>query len=130
MGHPNEDRLRELYAVFANGDLAGFLAGCSDDVQFTVPGNTQGSDTFSKAQFPDWIVSVLEQTGGTFKEKVLEVIANDEHGILMLHHSFVREGIPREYGTAHVVGLRDGVITSWKEWPGSMPEFEEAWGTK
>lgn len=34
MSHPNEDRLRALYATFANGDLAGFLDRCTDDVTF------------------------------------------------------------------------------------------------
>lgn len=130
MSHPNEDRLRHLYAVFAHGDLAGFLDGCTDDVRFTVPGNTPGSGTFTKESFPEWITGVLGQTGGTFREDVLDVFANDEHGILLLHHEFDRDGEHRSYETAHVCGLRDGLICSWEERPGSMSEFEAAWGTR
>ena len=128
MAHPNEERLRDLYAVFAKGDLPGFLEGCTDDVTFTVPGNTPGSGTFTKATFIDWIVGVLGQTGGTFREDVLDVFANDEHGVLLLHHEFDRDGAHREYETAHVVTLRDGRIASWEERPGSLREFEDAWG--
>jgi hypothetical protein len=29
MAHPNEERLRDLYATFAKGDLQGFLDGCT-----------------------------------------------------------------------------------------------------
>src|SRR5205823_5782963 len=101
MAHPNEDRLRALYGVFAQGDLPGFLAGCTDDVTFTVPGNTPGSGTFTKATFVDWITGVLGQTAGTFREDVLDVFANDDHGILLLHHAFDRDGAQRSYETAH-----------------------------
>jgi ketosteroid isomerase-like protein len=43
--HPNEERLRDLYAKFAQGDLPAFLDGCTDNVRFTVPGNPPGSGT-------------------------------------------------------------------------------------
>ena len=130
MGHPNEQRLRDLYAIFAKSDLDGFLAGCTDDVTFTVPGNTPGSGVFTKGEFPEWIVGVLGQTEGTFQEHVLDVFANDEHGLLLLHHEFDRGGQHREYRTAHICELRDGKIASWTEFPGSLAEFEEAWGTR
>src|SRR4051812_16555030 len=129
MPHSMEDRLRRLYAVFASGDLNGFLAGCTDDVTFTVPGNTPGSGTFTRSTFMEWITGVLAQTNGTFREDVLDVFANDEHAILLLHHSFQRDGKQRDYDTAHICTLRDGLIATWEERPGSMSEFEAAWGT-
>jgi steroid delta-isomerase-like uncharacterized protein len=128
MSHPNEDRLRELYAIFAKGDVEGFLAGCTDDVVFTVPGRTPGSGTVTKATFLEWIGGVIGATAGTFQEHVLDVVANDEHGILQLHHEFDRDGAHREYRTAHVVEFRDGKIARWEEQPGSIQEFESAWG--
>lgn len=130
MGHPNEQRLRDLYAIFAKGDLQGFLDGCADEVTFTVPGNTPGSGVFSKADFGQWISGVLGQTGGTFQEHVLDVFANDDHGILLLHHEFDRDGKHREYRTAHICDLKDGKIATWTEFPGSLREFEDAWGTR
>ena len=99
MSHPTEDRLRRLYASFAGGNLAGFLAGCTDDVTFTVPGDTAGSGVFTKDSFVEWITGVIGMTGGTFREDVLDVFANDEHGVLLLHHTFDRDGRPRAYGT-------------------------------
>jgi len=128
MAHPNEDHLRDLYAAFARGDLQGFLDGCTEDVSFTVPGNTPGSGVFTKADFVHWISGVIGQTNGTFQEHVLAVFANDEHGVLLLHHEFDRDGEHREYRTAHICELRDGQIAEWTEHPGSLREFEEAWG--
>ena len=130
MAHPNEDRLRDLYAIFAKGDLQGFLDGCTDDVTFHIPGRTPGSGVFTKAAFPEWITGVLGATGGTFQEHVLDVYANDDHGVLLLHHEFDRDNVHRSYETAHACILRDGRIARWEERPGSLAEFEAAWGTE
>jgi ketosteroid isomerase-like protein len=130
VGHPKEERLRELYATFAKGDLQGWLDGCTDDVTFHVPGNTPGSGVFTKATFTEWITGVLAATEGTFQEHVLDVFANDDHGVLELHHEFDRAGAHRSYLTAHAVEFRDGLISRWEERPGSMAEFEAAWGVR
>ncbi len=130
MAHPKEDRLRVLYASFAQGDLQAFLGGCTDDVTFTVPGNTPGSGNFTKATFVEWITGVLGQTGGTFQEHVLDVFANDDHGVLLLVHEFDRDGRHREYRTAHMCTFRGDQIASWTEHPGSLREFEDAWGSR
>jgi ketosteroid isomerase-like protein len=129
MMHPNEIQLRDLYATFAKGDLAGFLEGCTDDVTFTVPGTTFLSGVFTRETFVAWITSVMVASGGTFREEVLDVFANDQHGILLLRHEFDREG-KREYRTAHICELKGGKIARWTEHPGSQAEFEAAWGTR
>jgi ketosteroid isomerase-like protein len=130
MAHPNEKLLRDAYAAFGQGDIAPFLDACADNVTITVPGNTPGSGKFSKAEFPEWIMGVLEPTGGTFREEILELTANDDGAILLLDHQFDRDGKHRQYFTAHVVQFTDGKISSWTEMPGSLHEFEEAWGTR
>ncbi len=71
----------------------------------------------------------IGQTGGSFQKHVLDVFANDEHGALLLHHEFGRDGQHREYRTAHICQLRDGKSAGWAEHPGSLAEFEQAWGT-
>jgi hypothetical protein len=103
MSHPNEDRLRDLYTAFATQ---------RDLTQLT---------------FTEWITGVLGQTGGRFQEHVLDVFANDEHGILTLHHEFNRDRSHREYLTAHAVQFEDRRICAWEERPGCMAEFEAAW---
>jgi ketosteroid isomerase-like protein len=128
MPHPNETTLHDLYAVFAKGDIPGFLDGCTDDVTFTVPGNAAVSGAFKKPTFGELLAPVMERSGGTFQEDVLDVFANDDHGVLLLLHRFERDGEPRSYRTAHIIEFRDGKIASWEEHPGSVAEFEAAWG--
>ncbi|HWW45193.1 MAG TPA: nuclear transport factor 2 family protein [Acidimicrobiia bacterium] len=130
MGHANEDRLRQLYALFAQGDLGGFLAGCTDDVSFAVPGYATVSGTYSRDEFPAWIGSIAERTSGTFREDIVDVVANDERGVLLLVHTFERDGTRHEYQTAHLIHFEGGRIARWVEHPGSMHEFEDAWGRR
>jgi ketosteroid isomerase-like protein len=53
VAHPNETMLRDLYAKFAQGDIAGFLDGCTDSATFTVPGKAAVSGSFAKSTFMD-----------------------------------------------------------------------------
>ena len=130
MAHANEEVLRDLYAIFAKGDMQGFLAGCTDDVSFSVPGTAAVSGEYTKGTFLDLIAPVMELSGGSFNEEVIDVFANDDHGVLLLRHSFTRADEPRDYLTAHIVTMRDDKIATWREYPGSLKEFEEAWGPK
>lgn len=54
---------------------------------------------------------------------MLDVFANDDHALMLLHHAFDRDGEHREYGTAHIPELRDGSISKGTEqtllWPSS-----------
>jgi ketosteroid isomerase-like protein len=128
--HPHEALLRDLYATFASGDLPGFLSGCTDDVTFTVPGDAAVSGTYDRDTFLGMIGVVMERSAGTFQEDVLDVFANDDHGALLLHHRFERDGLPQAYETTHVVTFAGDKLASWREHPGSMTEFEAAWGPR
>jgi ketosteroid isomerase-like protein len=130
MSHPNEERLRDLYEKFGKGDIAGFLAGCTEEVRFSVPGDTVVSGTYTKPTFNDLVTRVMERSGGTFREEAVEVVANDRHGVLVLDHSLRRDGIERSYRTSHLVEFANGRISSWLECPGSLTEFEDAWGPR
>jgi ketosteroid isomerase-like protein len=130
MSHSNEEVLRDLYAVFAKGDIEGFLDGCTDDVTFTVPGHAAVSGSYTKATFTDLISVVMGRSGGTFQEDLVDVFANDEHGAIVLIHRFDRDGTPRTYQTTHVVTFDGEKLATWAELPGSLAEFETAWGPK
>ena len=92
MSHSNEDALRDLYAIFAKGDLAGFLDGCTDDVTFTVPGRASVSGAYTKSTFMDLINIVMGRSGGTFQEDLIDVFANDEQAILIARLDNLEKG--------------------------------------
>jgi ketosteroid isomerase-like protein len=129
MAHPNESRLLELYGMLARGDVDGFLAACTDDIVFTVPGNAAVSGTWTKWTFRRMLVPAATVSGGTLRQTITHVIANDDQGMLLLDHRLEREGRPHAYRTAHIVRFRGSLLCAWTEHPGSLAELEEAWGS-
>jgi hypothetical protein len=59
----------------------------------------------------------MEGSGGTFREEVVDVFANDDHGVLLLLHTFERDGVHREYRTAHIIEF-GGTAISMDRAPG------------
>jgi ketosteroid isomerase-like protein len=126
--HPNEIRLRQLYRGLDTGDLDAFLAGCTDDVTFLVPGLTPVSGLYTKASFEAMLAPVINESPAMFLQHLLAVAANDDDAIVLLFHRFSRHGQVRQYRTAHKLVLRDGLVAAWEEHPGCRAEFEAAWG--
>lgn len=129
--HPHESMLRDAYARFAQGDLAGFLAHCTDDITFRVPGHTPVSGLFSREQFlSSFISTVMDITKGTFRETVTDVVANDTRGVVVAQHEFDRDGKRRHYNTLHLYRILHGKLASFEEFPEDLHAFEEAWGRR
>ena len=126
--HDHDRILRDAYAAFARGDLEGYLAHCTPDITFTVPGHNKVSGVYSRAEFgPDMIRKVMQVTKGTFVETVLDVFTSARGGIVQAHHVFEADGTKREYRTYHVYDIRDGKLASFLEVPEHFPTFQEAW---
>lgn len=128
MAHPKEELLTELYRRFSQGDLPGVLAMCGDATEFHVPGAAPFSGVYTKETFPGMIMQVMQISGGTFGERPVTIIANDDHGIAVLDHWLERDGKRIEYRTDHLWQFRGDKVSRWEERPGSMAEFEAAWG--
>ncbi len=128
MGHPNEEMLRSAYAAFARGDLDGYLQHCTEGITFRVPGRGPVAGTYSRAQFWEpFIRSVIELTGGTFRETVLDVVANDRRGVVLAEHTFEHKGRSVTYRTAHIYRIEEGKLAEFVEYPEDLYQFDAAW---
>ena len=128
MTHQNEQMLLDAYSAFARGDLEGYLANCTEDITFSVPGRGQVAGQYSRADFgPGLIGKVMQVTNGTFKETVDDVIANHERGCVLATHEFDRDGKHFQYQTAHIYRIRDGKLADFLEYPADLYAFDEAW---
>ena len=128
MAHPHEELLRRAYADFARGDLAAYLSVCTDAITFRVPGRSVVAGTYDRGQFISGLIAkVMEATGGTFRETVLDVIANDTRGVVLAHHEFERNGRTHGYNTAHLYRIESGRLASFEEYPEDLYGFDAAW---
>ena len=75
----------------------------------------------------DLASKAMESTGGTFREDVEDVLANDQHAVVLARHYFTRNGRPYDYRTAHVYDVRDAKLASCWEQPRDPDAFGDAW---
>ena len=129
MTHPNETMLRQAYADFAKGDLEAYWSCCTDDFTFHVPGRNKAAGDFpGKDAFFGMIGNVMQLTGGQFEEIVEDVFASDDHGVVLVRHRFPRNGVPKDYRSAHVYNIKDGKLAECWEQPRDQAMFDDAWG--
>jgi ketosteroid isomerase-like protein len=130
MTHPLEAIIRDAYAAFGRGDIDGYLGACTENFTFHVPG--QGGiagDYIGKQGLDDLAGKAISITGGTFHEEVEDVMANDNHAVVLARHRFIRNGSPKDYRTAHVYEVRDGRLAQCFEQPRDPAGFDDAWGS-
>jgi ketosteroid isomerase-like protein len=125
--HPSETRLKQFYERFACGDIEGAIAMCDESMTYRVPGSLPTSGTYTNATVSNMLSTVMRISNGTFKEEVVDIIANDSHGVVLLKHSLEHNGKHIEYRTGHLWTIRNGKFVGWEEYPGSEEEFNRAW---
>ena len=84
MAHPNEELLRKGYAAFDTYDLDTIRALFADDIVWHVGGRSQLAGTLKgKDEVFGWFAKLLTLSEGTFKINVHDIIANDNHAVVL-----------------------------------------------
>jgi uncharacterized protein len=112
--HPNVERARRGYEAFAKGDLATLTELLADDVVWHV--QTTGpldGDYHGRDQVFGFFGRLAEETGGTFRLDVNDILANDEHTVVLATLSATRGGKSVEVPVANVTRNRGDQITEF-----------------
>ena len=111
MAHALEATIREAYAAFGRGDIDGYLQPCAEDFTFHVPGHDGIAGTYvGKQGLYDLAGKAMAITAGTFREEVEDVLANDNHAVVLARHRFTRDGRSKDYRTAHIYEISEGKL--------------------
>jgi len=82
--HPNVELTRRGYDAFAKADLATLSELIADDVTWHALGLGPLSGTYhGRDEVLNFFVRLAEETGGTFRLDVHDVLANDEHAVAL-----------------------------------------------
>jgi uncharacterized protein len=113
--HPNVELTRRGYEAFAKGDLATLTDLIADDATWHVLGvGPLSGDYRGRDQVFGFFGRLFEETGGTFRLDVHDVLANDEHAVTLCTLSASRANKSVEIPVANVAHMRDGkVIEFW-----------------
>ena len=112
--HPNVELTRRGYDAFAKADLATLSELIAGDAAWHVLGVGPLSGTYhGRDEVFNFFGRLAEETGGTFRLDVHDVLANDEHAVALCTLSASRGNKSVEFPVANVSHIRDGKVTEF-----------------
>lgn len=120
--HPNEEIVRRLFSAFEGNDMATIDAVLADDVVWNAPGRGVNSGVRrGKQQLFAGMGRLGELTGGTLRGEIHDVLASDDHAVVLQTTRGERAGhAPLEDREAIVLHVRDGLVVEVWEHPGDL----------
>ena len=109
--HPNEDLIRSTYAAFAAGDLQAVGESLADDIVWHSLGHSRFSRDYTGREDVFGLFGTLfEETDGTFRIELNDVLANDQRAVALTTNRGERLGRTLVYDEAAVFRVADGKI--------------------
>jgi uncharacterized protein len=91
--HPNAGAFRKGYAAFQTGDLDTVRALFAPDMVWNLSGKNRFSGVHRGVDnVLALLLQQLQETDGTFKVEVHDILANDEHAVALATVSGTRDG--------------------------------------
>lgn len=129
MAHPNEQLARRAYEAFANGDMATLDRLIADDVQWHVSGNSTISGVYDGKQATfGFFAQLSERSGGTFSLDIHDIVANDDHTVVLVKTQGERDGQRLDDNDVHVLHIEDERIVSFWSFNWDQQASTAFWG--
>jgi len=126
--HPNLEISRAGYAAFASGDMATLSDLLADDIVWHSGGNNiLTGDYEGKEAVLGFFGRLMQESGGSFKNDVHDMLANDEHGVALVTSSATRGGVSFEGNAVHIFHMRDGKMTEFWSFAEDQSKLDELW---
>ncbi|MDQ3986915.1 MAG: nuclear transport factor 2 family protein [Actinomycetota bacterium] len=128
-GHPNVDRLKGGYDAFNAGDMDTLRERITDDVVWHIPGQSPlAGDYKGQEDVFNFFGRIFQETNGTFKTEIHDLLANDEHGVGLVRVSAERGGKSLTQNVVHVFHLNpEGKTTEFWAFPEDTTVADEFW---
>jgi ketosteroid isomerase-like protein len=129
MAHPNEELARRAYKAFANGDVATLDSLIADDVQWHVSGDSAVSGVYDGKQATfGFFAQLSEDSGGTFALDIHDIMANDDHTVVLARSHGERDGKRFDDNDVHVMHIEDGRVVSFWSFIWDQQASAAFWG--
>jgi ketosteroid isomerase-like protein len=123
----HEAILRDAYLTFAKGDIPGFLALCTPEITFRVPGDGLLGGHHSTEAFLAKLGPAMQAVSGTFREEVIRIAASGDEGVVLAHQQAERDGKVHQWNAVHWWRFRNGKLSEFHEFVDDPAAFERAW---
>jgi len=112
--HPNVQLLRDGYAAFSRGDIAEATKDWSDDIVWHIGGRSPlAGDYKGQEEVTGFFGKIFEMSEGNFEIEVHDILANDEHAVVLCHERARRNDKVLDADSTHVYHLKDGKVTEY-----------------
>ena len=126
--HPNVELLRKGYGAYGSGDLAVLTELFADDLVWHVAGRNQLSGDYKgRDQVFGFFGKIMELSGGTAVLDVHDILANDEHGVVLVSNSATRDGKSFSGQDVHTFHIREGRVVEFWDLPVDQYAADEFW---
>lgn len=127
--HPNVQRLREGYDAFSRGDLDALRELLAPDVVWHAGGNNSLTGDYKGLdEVFGFFGRIFQETGGSFKNEIHDLLANDEHGVALVHSTAERNGKRLKQNVTHVFHINDeGKPTEFWGFSEDQKALDEFW---
>jgi ketosteroid isomerase-like protein len=90
--HPNVERIKQEYQAFAEGDFRGLAKLFSEDAVWHVRGDTPLAGDHSGCEaIVEFLRRLTRDTHESFMIEVHDIIANDQHTVVLAHTTVKRD---------------------------------------
>jgi ketosteroid isomerase-like protein len=103
---------RSAYEAFSQGDISRVAESWTDDIVWHSRGSTQLGGDFKGKEGVYGFISRLQQEFEEFKLEIHDMLANDEHVVVLLTETARRHGETYESPVVHVHHVNDEGKTS------------------
>ena len=74
-----------------------------------------------------YMARLMQETGGTFRNEIHDILANDEHGVALVNATGERNGKMLDTQIIHVFHMRDGKMTEFWTVGTDQPALDDFW---
>ena len=126
--HPKARLLQEAYQAVEHGDLQPMLSLLSEDI--TWQDSTLGplAGTYRKDEVPQFFAKMMDVYHGTLRVEIADMLAGDEHGIVLTRESGTVDGQSVAWTGVHVYTFSGGRVTRFVSY--GSAEYQRFWAGK
>jgi ketosteroid isomerase-like protein len=116
--HPNVELLQRGYAAYSSGDMETINEVFADDIVWHIGGRSDlAGDYNGKDEVFGFFAKLMERSEGTNRIEVHDVLANDEHGAVLVTETATRGEHEFSGRSVHTFHLHDGKVTEFWDAP-------------
>jgi hypothetical protein len=126
--HDNGELIRSGYEAFSKGDMETIAKIFGPDIRWNISGRNRISGTYNgQEETFAFFGRLMELTDGTFTVAVHDLLATDDHVVVLVKESARREGKSLESDDVHVWHLANGKAVEFWGISRDQHEVDEFW---